>query len=133
MCLIKLNRSRLKQQSLTNQRVQTLPLNESHPQTDSVSRGFSRTAELANDIHCDLLQWLSPYDHRYRHSVIVRDRVEGTGRWILSTAAYSNWKTGRERTVLHFVGAPGVGKTVIAYALPLRTIIRFRAEGMIDQ
>jgi Cdc6-like AAA superfamily ATPase len=83
---------------------------------------MSVTAGLANNAQSDLLQWLSPYDHCYRHNVIVRERVEGTGQWILGTESYVDWKTSTGENLLYY-GPHGVGKTVLAYALPDRQTV----------
>ena len=64
------------------------------------------------------LKWLSPLEHRIRHSDIRAHRVENVGDWLLRTEEYRNWFDGVRGgepggSAMLCYGDPGVRKTHI--------------------
>lgn len=60
-----------------------------------------------------LLKWISSTDYPSQLSDIISRRQEGTGQWFLESPEFSNWLSGREKT-LFCPGIPGAGKTMIS-------------------
>ncbi|ERF71343.1 hypothetical protein EPUS_03498 [Endocarpon pusillum Z07020] len=62
----------------------------------------------------EIFKWLSPLSPSARHSENQKQRVEGTGMWMLEDPKYLDWssKTPKCQTLCCY-GDPGAGKTII--------------------
>lgn len=59
-------------------------------------------------------EWLSPLNFVEAQSDKLSRRLEGTGRWLLTSPKYQDWSNGRTSAVLFCPGIPGAGKTMLA-------------------
>ena len=91
--------------------------------------GFRKKA--AKQVHCypddkcrKIYQWLLPPSFGEKHERIWRSRTPGTGKWLITSSAYSSWKAAKTGLlVLH--GKLGCGKTYLASSV----IIDLRLES----
>ena len=69
-----------------------------------------------------ILNWLTPDDCELKQSNLARDRVPGTGEWLLEREEYQRWKSGRttpqtnrwsSANILWCSGKPGCGKSML--------------------
>ena len=72
---------------------------------------------LQSDTTRKILNWLSPLEYCNKQRDIASKRHEGTGEWFLMSEKFTSWLSGSADSVLWCPGAPGAGKTVIAYVL----------------
>ena len=74
-------------------------------------------AEWRDQIRC----FLSPLKFGTRHRDIADLITPGTGKWFLDSDEFQRWVKSKEDSsqVLCCVGDPGVGKTGLAYSVPL--------------
>ena len=63
----------------------------------------------------DIFKWLSPLGPSARHFENKKQRVEGTGTWMLGDSKFLDWssKTPKYQTLCCY-GDPGAGKTIIS-------------------
>ncbi|KAK5203136.1 hypothetical protein LTR96_011435 [Exophiala xenobiotica] len=60
----------------------------------------------------DVLQWLSAADYGTQQSDFFQGQQDGTGQWLLESAAYKDW-CGSDAAMLYGHGMPGAGKTMM--------------------
>ena len=67
----------------------------------------------------DVLNWLSPPDHKLKHYHIRKPHVEGTGEWLFQMHEFESWRDEPQAmsNVLCCYGIQGAGKSVLAYDL----------------
>lgn len=82
-------------------RVQTISNN-----LDSLSTGMC--AQSSSTFLEKVLSWLSPVEFQKHHESAREDRVEGTGKWFLSSPEFILWRDDAEKTlfcpVSHLIG-----------------------------
>lgn len=62
-----------------------------------------------------VLDWLSTAKYSARHSILQRARTKDTGRWLLDSERFIQWRDGHARSrVLWCNGIQGSGKTILA-------------------
>lgn len=61
-----------------------------------------------------LSEWLSPLSPYARHYENQKQRVDGTGKWLLEDPTFLEWSTASFPSVLFCSGDPGVGKTILS-------------------
>ena len=70
---------------------------------------------VADDIqhaqYADDIKWLSNIDYAAVHQEVRKDRLEGTGRWLLAKPEYQRWSSSQTSNVLWLNGILGMGKT----------------------
>jgi hypothetical protein len=70
-----------------------------------------------------VLDWLRPVDCELKRWDLSRDRVPGTGEWLLEREEYRRWKNGAgsrrvncpSDNILWCWGKPGSGKSMLTY------------------
>lgn len=66
----------------------------------------------------DVLRWLYASSYDSKHKKTRRERVKGSGAWLLKKQEYQEWYSDTSSTQLLWChGKPGAGKTFIAYVL----------------
>jgi len=67
----------------------------------------------------EILDWLAPRATLHKHRDVQNKRAEGTGRWFLQHRDFVHWAENKTAEYdLLCTGAPGVGKTVLWFAIP---------------
>ncbi|KIW20768.1 hypothetical protein PV08_01346 [Exophiala spinifera] len=61
-----------------------------------------------------LSEWLSPLIPYARHYENQKQRVNGTGKWLLEDSLFLEWSTATSPSVLFCYGDPGAGKTILS-------------------
>ncbi|KAH8154666.1 uncharacterized protein LAJ45_01195 [Morchella importuna] len=62
----------------------------------------------------NILQKLSLYEPEYKHRIIKKARIEGTGRWMLDSPEFVAWLLDPRSSCLWCYGIPGSGKTIVS-------------------
>ena len=84
----------------------------------NVKNIYNKTISVnrTDDEDNQIMQWLSPLEHRHRHQSVRADRVNGVGGWLLERNEFREWSGSQgvpKQAVLFCYGDPGVGKTHI--------------------
>ena len=68
----------------------------------------------------EVLDWLSPLNHRQKHYHISKPHIRGTGEWLLQMNEFESWRDEPQArfNVLCCYGIQGAGKSVLAYGFP---------------
>ncbi|KAF8534011.1 hypothetical protein BDD12DRAFT_897231 [Trichophaea hybrida] len=61
-----------------------------------------------------ILEWTSTIPYTSHHQRISRQRLEGTGKWLLARNEYRDWRASSASKMLLLRGIPGAGKTYMA-------------------
>ena len=61
-----------------------------------------------------LLDWVTTINHKQKHYDICRDRIDGTGQWILDDRNFVAWREALNSSVLWCHGIQGSGKSILA-------------------
>ncbi|KAI1263354.1 hypothetical protein F5Y18DRAFT_394024 [Xylariaceae sp. FL1019] len=77
---------------------------------ENVNRILQR---LERDELSQILEWISPIEHKSYHDVISEKRTNGTCDWLLRCAEYGQWSTSKSSITLWLRGLPGSGKTFL--------------------
>ncbi|KAF7157299.1 hypothetical protein CNMCM5623_001422 [Aspergillus felis] len=91
-----------------------MPIDEVKLQTISPSTdpGFKMLVQRSDDQERQqMASWLCSTDYASEQSANLRERQDGTGRWIFETDEFRQWE--REKGVLFCPGIPGAGKTIL--------------------
>jgi hypothetical protein len=60
-----------------------------------------------------IAEWLSPLNFETRQATTFRQRAEGTGKWLLDSTTFKEWRDGTSRTLF----CPGIRKFHCAVSL----------------
>jgi hypothetical protein len=72
-----------------------------------------------------LLDWITPMDYGAQQSDFISRRQEGTGQWLIDSAAFQTWLDRRGQTFF-CPGIPGAGKTILTSIVVENLDIRFQ-------
>jgi Cdc6-like AAA superfamily ATPase len=72
-----------------------------------------------------LLDWITPMDYGAQQSDFISRRQEGTGQWLIDSAAFQTWLDRRGQT-LFCPGIPGAGKTILTSIVVENLDMRFQ-------
>lgn len=65
---------------------------------DEISNMSSDITKLnLSQVHQEVLDWLSPLNFASRHADIMSRRQKGTGEWLIDSAEFQDWSSGRQR------------------------------------
>ncbi|KAG4264834.1 hypothetical protein FPRO03_00118 [Fusarium proliferatum] len=70
--------------------------------------------QLNEEERCKILQWVSDIPHESDHYVARKERVDGTGDWLISHEVYTTWRESKQSALLWLNGIPGAGKTKLS-------------------
>lgn len=75
----------------------------------------SYSTDLLRDHHEQkILEWLSETDFFIQKNDMMNKIQKGTGKWLLESRAFQNWRTGQSSRMLWCHGISGAGKTYLA-------------------
>ncbi|OCK95346.1 uncharacterized protein K441DRAFT_557014, partial [Cenococcum geophilum 1.58] len=69
---------------------------------------------LQMEMRIKILKAISTIPYPVHHKAIARDRLKGSGKWLLEKPAYRDWRAESSSSVLWVHGIPGSGKTKLA-------------------
>ncbi|KAH8659428.1 hypothetical protein BGZ61DRAFT_433523, partial [Ilyonectria robusta] len=75
----------------------------------------------------DILDWLTPVNYGSQQSDHLERREAGTGKWLLDSVQFRNWRDNRGQT-LFCPGIPGAGKTILTSIVVDNLETRFRDD-----
>ena len=82
---------------------------------DTSARTVSNLEALRDDLVQNqkqrILQWLSTIPCHQHHDSMKSDLLYDSGRWLLSSPEYLDWKTSSSSDIIWLHGIPGCGKT----------------------
>ena len=92
---------------------QMLKLSEqlSHPVKRVAEQLSQITDFLDTEKRLGILQWLSIVPHEQHHQNVRKDRLPGSGMWLLSKSEFTLWRSSSMSSILWLHGIPGSGKT----------------------
>ncbi|KIM99246.1 hypothetical protein OIDMADRAFT_65994, partial [Oidiodendron maius Zn] len=92
---------------------QMLKLSEhlSHPVKRVAEQLSEITDFLDTEKRLGILQWLSTVPYEQHHQNVRKDRLLGSGMWLLSKSEFTLWRSSSVSSILWLHGIPGSGKT----------------------
>lgn len=61
-----------------------------------------------------ILRWISRVEYQAHHDSVKKQRLEGTGQWLIAKSEFQSWQKSSESSILWLHGIPGCGKTHLA-------------------
>ncbi|KAF9883650.1 Ankyrin repeat and SOCS box protein 7 [Aspergillus nanangensis] len=80
---------------------------------DPTERLLEIQAGVGNDRDVEILDWLSSSQGHSRHDEVRARRTPGTGKWILDSPSFREWRDDASPRLLWFTGPPGSGKSTL--------------------
>ncbi|PTB68605.1 hypothetical protein BBK36DRAFT_1090573, partial [Trichoderma citrinoviride] len=84
------------------------PINRIDKRLEQIQDGIEQ------QMRAQILRAISTIPYGSHHKTASKGRLEGSGRWLLSKPAYSDWRKSSFSSVLWLHGIPGSGKTKLA-------------------
>ncbi|PGH18939.1 hypothetical protein AJ80_04266 [Polytolypa hystricis UAMH7299] len=83
-----------------------------------INRLDRRLAEIQDNLEINarigILKSISPIPYASHHKSVRKDRLNGSGQWLLAKQEYQEWRSDSSPSVIWLHGIPGSGKTKIA-------------------
>ena len=97
-----------------DQTTMTLAIRNATSRNEESLRALTHTlqAMTRDERNIQILQWLAAPDPSSNHNKASQTKQRNTGRWLLESPIYINWKIQRS-SLLWLYGIPGCGKTVL--------------------
>ena len=84
------------------------PITRSSRQLEAIQDGLARESRTR------ILKSISKISYPMQHKSVKKDRLQGSGSWLLQKPDYLNWRSESSSSVLWLHGIPGSGKTKLA-------------------
>ena len=76
---------------------------------------YARTLE--QNRYLEILRWLSSVPYVWHHEEYSKNRLPGSGNWLLDHPEFISWKGSSHSSILHLTGTVGSGKTFLSSAV----------------
>lgn len=76
-----------------------------------------------------VIDWLSPLNFLAKQEAIMKERRDGTGKWLVNSDVFKTWESG-DNLMLWCPGIPGAGKTFLA-SIVIKKLRELRRDGSV--
>ena len=77
-----------------------------------------------------IIEWISPSDHAAQHCDFLARREQGTGKWLLESEKFKNWRD-TPGSHLYCPGIPGSGKTILTSIVIDSLLSKFKKDATV--